>query len=52
MSRLASITSYSLPTLSDLPTNTAQWTPEAHRAVLLIHDMSALLSGTISPVGS
>jgi trans-2,3-dihydro-3-hydroxyanthranilic acid synthase len=39
MSGLSSITSYALPTWSSLPANTAQWTPDPERSVLLVHDM-------------
>ncbi|MBM3114886.1 isochorismatase family protein [Jeongeupia naejangsanensis] len=33
------IASYPLPTAADLPTNKVNWTPDAGRAVLLVHDM-------------
>ncbi|GII90036.1 isochorismatase family protein [Sinosporangium siamense] len=33
------ITPYPLPAAGDLPENTARWTPDSARAVLLIHDM-------------
>ncbi|MET7453917.1 isochorismatase family protein [Streptomyces sp. NPDC005574] len=39
MAGLPPIESYPLPTSPDLPANTAPWTPDPDRAVLLIHDM-------------
>ncbi|MFJ8827538.1 isochorismatase family protein [Streptomyces sp. NPDC102467] len=36
---LPTITPYPMPGEGDLPHNTAQWTVDPHRAVLLIHDM-------------
>jgi 3-deoxy-7-phosphoheptulonate synthase len=36
---IPSIAPYPLPTAADLPGNIAQWTVDADRAVLLIHDM-------------
>lgn len=39
MSSIAPITSYQLPMTSELPANTAQWTLDPRRAVLLVHDM-------------
>lgn len=36
---IAPIEPYKMPDADDLPRNTARWIPEAHRAVLLIHDM-------------
>ncbi|MFD3936208.1 isochorismatase family protein [Streptomyces sp. NPDC058611] len=39
MAGLPPIQSYVLPTEGDLPANTAQWTPDPDRAVLLAHDM-------------
>ncbi|KUH39554.1 MULTISPECIES: isochorismatase family protein [Streptomyces] len=30
---------YPLPTTGDLPANSVDWTPDANRAVLLVHDM-------------
>jgi isochorismate hydrolase len=36
---IPSIAAYPIPTVSDLPRSTAQWTPDPARAVLLIHDM-------------
>jgi trans-2,3-dihydro-3-hydroxyanthranilic acid synthase len=39
MSGIPSIQPYPMPTESELPVNTARWTPDPGRAVLLIHDM-------------
>ena len=39
MAALPTIESYPLPTVASLPPNTAQWTVDPGRAVLLIHDM-------------
>lgn len=39
MPGLAPIAPYPLPTTHELPPNTAQWTPDPRRAVLLVHDM-------------
>ncbi|MFE4664863.1 isochorismatase family protein [Streptomyces sp. NPDC056716] len=36
---LPTIAPYPLPTAADLPPNTARWTLDARRAVLLVHDM-------------
>ncbi|MED3725887.1 isochorismatase family protein [Priestia filamentosa] len=36
---LPSITSYNMPTEKDFPKNRVNWTPDASRAVLLVHDM-------------
>lgn len=39
MSGIPAIKPYLLPAAGDLPPNTADWTPDPARAVLLIHDM-------------
>jgi isochorismate hydrolase len=39
MSGLPTINPYPFPSASDLPVNTARWTVDPHRAVLLVHDM-------------
>lgn len=39
MAALPTIESYPLPTVASLPANTAQWSLDPARAVLLIHDM-------------
>lgn len=39
MAGIPQIAEYVLPTTSDIPVNTANWTVEPDRAVLLIHDM-------------
>jgi trans-2,3-dihydro-3-hydroxyanthranilic acid synthase len=39
MTGIPTITPYPFPTTSDLPANTARWTIDPRRAVLLVHDM-------------
>ncbi len=39
MSGIPPIKPYALPAREELPVNTARWTPDAARAVLLVHDM-------------
>lgn len=39
MPGIPSITPYPMPTAADLPANTAGWSPDPERAVLLVHDM-------------
>lgn len=39
MPSLAPIKTYQLPKMSELPVNSAQWTLDPRRAVLLVHDM-------------
>lgn len=39
MPGIAPIPAYPLPTTAELPINTAQWTLDSRRAVLLVHDM-------------
>ncbi|MFB7674506.1 isochorismatase family protein [Kitasatospora purpeofusca] len=39
MAGIPPIEPYALPTAGELPANTAQWTPDPDRAVLLVHDM-------------
>ncbi|WP_149179195.1 isochorismatase family protein [Streptomyces sp. TRM49041] len=39
MAGIPLIEPYALPTAGDLPANTARWTPDPDRAVLLVHDM-------------
>ncbi|MGD3110248.1 isochorismatase family protein [Streptomyces sp. YGL11-2] len=39
MTGIPLIEPYALPTAGDLPVNTATWTPDPDRAVLLVHDM-------------
>lgn len=39
MPGLTSIAAYPLPTKAEVPTSTAQWTPDPGRSVLLVHDM-------------
>ncbi|MDA0563943.1 isochorismatase family protein [Streptomonospora sp. S1-112] len=39
MPAIPPISAYPMPTAGELPANTADWTLEPHRAVLLVHDM-------------
>ncbi|MFC4560979.1 isochorismatase family protein [Nocardiopsis mangrovi] len=39
MPAIPAISPYPMPTAGELPRNTADWTPDARRAVLLVHDM-------------
>ncbi|WP_344964352.1 isochorismatase family protein [Streptomyces thioluteus] len=39
MSGIPTIKPYPMPSAGDLPPNTVAWTPDADRAVLLLHDM-------------
>ncbi|NEA55072.1 isochorismatase family protein [Streptomyces sp. SID13666] len=39
MAGIPPIEPYAFPAAGDLPANTAQWTPDPDRAVLLVHDM-------------
>ncbi|MEU7580033.1 isochorismatase family protein [Streptomyces sp. NPDC041068] len=39
MPGIPAIAPYALPAAGDLPGNTARWTPDPDRAVLLVHDM-------------
>lgn len=39
MSGIPTIEPYPTPSAGGLPANTARWTPDPDRAVLLVHDM-------------
>ncbi|MBM7114616.1 isochorismatase family protein [Archangium primigenium] len=45
---LPAIAPYSMPGTSDLPKNKVSWTPDAKRAVLLIHDMQNYFVGAFT----
>jgi isochorismate hydrolase len=49
MPGIAPIAAYPLPTSGDLPTNTAAWTVDPDRAVLLIHDMQRYFLAPFPP---
>jgi trans-2,3-dihydro-3-hydroxyanthranilic acid synthase len=49
MPGIAPIAAYPLPTTGGLPTNTAQWTLESRRAVLLVHDMQRYFLAPFAP---
>jgi isochorismate hydrolase len=49
MPGIAPIADYALPTTGDLPTSTAQWTPDPSRAVLLVHDMQRYFLAPFPP---
>ncbi|GAB2611320.1 phenazine biosynthesis protein PhzD [Streptomyces capparidis] len=47
MTGIPSIAPYPLPTARGLPENTARWTPDPERAVLLVHDMQRYFVGAL-----
>lgn len=49
MPSLAPIKTYPLPMMSELPANTAQWTLDPRRAVLLVHDMQRYFLAPFPP---
>lgn len=49
MPGIAPIADYPLPTRSELPGNTAQWTLDPGRAVLLVHDMQRYFLAPFPP---
>ncbi|MFD3557861.1 isochorismatase family protein [Streptomyces goshikiensis] len=49
MSGIAPISAYPLPTAAELPTSTAQWTPDPSRAALLVHDMQRYFLAPFPP---
>ena len=50
--RLPSIPAYDLPQEGDLPRSRANWTLEADRAALLVHDMQAYFVDAFTPDAS
>ncbi|HEU5155711.1 MAG TPA: isochorismatase family protein [Streptosporangiaceae bacterium] len=51
MAGIPDIADYALPTSADLPENTAGWTPDARRVVLLVHDMQRYFLAPFSRTG-
>ncbi|MFK0255117.1 isochorismatase family protein [Streptomyces sp. NPDC090445] len=49
MTGIPAITPYRLPTPPELPANTARWTPDRRRAVLLVHDMQRYFLAPLPP---
>ena len=46
---LPAIEPYPMPTVADLPTNRVDWTLDAGRAVLLVHDMQNYFLRAFTP---
>jgi isochorismate hydrolase len=49
MTGLPTIAAYRLPTAAELPANTARWTVDPGRAVLLLHDMQRYFLAALPP---